>query len=102
MPVQVLLMICTFGLYGVYWFYQTAKEMKGLTGDAEASPALWTVLLFIPPLGIFSWYKFSEIHEKVSPEKLNRWILFILHFVFLPAVWFIVQIDLNNFAKRSA
>ena len=27
MVVQVLLFIITFGIYGVYWFYVTSKEM---------------------------------------------------------------------------
>ncbi len=57
--VQVLLMIVTFGLYGIYWFYQSAKEMKSLDPSSEAQPGLWTILLFIPFGFLYSWYQYS-------------------------------------------
>ena len=43
MGMQVLLMIITLGIYGIYWFYVTSNEMveyKRLDG----SPGLWTAL----------------------------------------------------------
>ena len=52
MAMQVLLMIITLGIYGIYWFYVTTSEMvehKGLKG----SPALWTVLLSPPSSSIY-------------------------------------------------
>lgn len=94
--VQIILMVFTFGLYAVYWFYQTAKELKQLSNDADTSPALLTVLLFIPFGGLYSIYKYSEMFEKAKTQNLNRWILFVLWFFFSPAVWFIVQTDLNQ------
>lgn len=96
MAVQVLLMIVTFGIYSIYWFYSVAMEMKEIAKDQNASPALWTVLLFIPFGSIYSSYKFSELYENISAERFNRWLLFILWIVFAPAVWFIVQSDLNR------
>jgi hypothetical protein len=100
MLVQVLLVIVTCGIYIVYWFYQTASEMKALAHAEEASPGLWTVLLFIPFANFYAHYKYSDLFEEVSEEGLNRWILFILWIVFCPAAWFIVQMDLNK--KASA
>ena len=96
MLVQVLLFIVTFGIYGIYWFYQTTVEMKHLEQDPEISPGLWTVLLFIPFLNFYAHYKHAELFEDVSDEALNKWIVFILWIVFCPAVWFIVQMDLNK------
>jgi Domain of unknown function (DUF4234) len=96
MLVQVFLFVITFGIYGIYWFYQTSIEMKELAGDPDASPGLWTVLLFIPPLTFYSHYKYADLFEDISDEELNRWILFILWIVFAPAVWFIVQTELNR------
>lgn len=93
---QVGLVIITLGIYAIYWFYQVSEELKSSTNDVEASPALWTVLLFLPPLSIYSWYKFSELYEKWSPDHFNKWLMFVLHFVFSPAVWFIVQTELNK------
>ena len=93
---QVGLMIITLGFYGIYWFYSTAEELKFLSNDKTASPALWTVLLFIPFANFYSIYKYSEIYQKVSSDSLNMWILFLLWIVFSPAVWFIVQVELNK------
>ena len=94
--VQVFLFIITFGIYGVYWFYQTTVEMANLERDAEVSPGLWTVLLFIPFANFYAHYKYSELFEDVAGDHLNKWILFILWIVFCPAVWFIVQTELNK------
>jgi len=102
MIVQVLLVIVTFGLYTIYWFYQTATELKTIAKDETASPALWTVLLFIPFGAIYSYYKYGELYEKASSEQFNRWLLFVLYLVFTPAVWFIVQTDLNRRATTPA
>jgi hypothetical protein len=100
MLAQVFLFVITCGIYGVYWFYQTAVEMKGLANDPEASPGLWTVLLFIPLVFFYSHYGYSTLFESISDDDFNRWLLFVLWIVFCPAVWFIVQMELNKKAGR--
>ncbi len=102
MAIQVLLMVVTLGLYSIYWFYESALELKFIAKDEEASPVLWTVVLFIPLGAIYSHYKYSELFEKISTEKINKWIVFVLWLVFCPAVWFIVQRDLNMYADKLA
>ena len=99
---QIGLIIITFGIYGIYWFYKISEEMKYVGKDMEASPALWTVLLFVPFAGLWSYYKFSELYEKVSPDHFNKWILWLLWVVFAPAVWFIVQTEMNRKADHLA
>lgn len=96
MWLQVFIFIITLGIYSIYWFYVTAVEMKGLARDNNAEPGLWTVLLFVPFANLYSYYKHGELYEKISSEHLNRWILFILWIVFSPAVWIIVQSELNR------
>jgi hypothetical protein len=98
---QVGLFIITLSIYSIYWFYVTADEMKYLADDKNASPTLWTVLLFIPFANFYSLYMHSEIFQRISSEGLNRWILFILWLVFSPAVWFIVQMELNKKATYN-
>ena len=98
---QLLLVVVTFGIYAIYWFYQTVGEIKGIVDDRETSPALLTVLLFVPLANIYSFYKYSELFEKASLDRLNKWIVFILFLVFSPAVWFIVQTDLNKRATNA-
>jgi hypothetical protein len=96
MLVQVVLFIITFGLYGLYWFYATASEMKGLLNDPDVSPGLLTLFSVLPFLNFYAIYKYSDLYEDVADDHLNLWILFILWLVFCPAVWFIVQTQLNR------
>lgn len=100
--VQVLLMIVTFGIYAIYWFYVTASEMKEITKDADAAPGLWTFLFFIPLGAFYSQYQYSKLYEKICSEKLNKWVIFIIGLVLAPAVWFLVQTDLNKLADGSS
>ena len=95
MGMQVLLMIITLGIYGIYWFYVTSKEMveyKGLDG----SPGLWTLLSLIPLVSLYAEYKQGEAVEALTDGSINRWVIFILWLVFAPAVWFITQTELNK------
>ncbi len=101
MIAQVFLVIITLGIYVLYWFYQVSMEMKEATKDTQASPALWLILFFIPFGGLYSMYKFGELYEKFSTEHFNKWLLFVLYIVFSPAVWFIVQTDLNRKADMQ-
>ena len=98
---QIGLVIITLGIYVIYWFYKISEEMKFVGKDASASPGLWTVLLFIPFGCLYSYYKFSELYEKISSDHFNKWLLFVLWLVFLPAVWFIVQSEMNKKADQQ-
>ena len=101
MFLQVVLFIITFGIYGVYWFYQTCVEMKELTHDEEAAPGMWTVLMFIPLVNFYAIYRYSDLFERVSGEKVPSWGLFLLWIFFAPAVWIIVQLELNRKADET-
>ena len=98
---QVGLVIITLGIYAIYWFYKISEEMKFVGKDNQASPALWTVLLFIPIANIWVYYKFSELYEKISSDRFNKWLLFVLWLGFSPAVWFIVQTEMNKKADEQ-
>lgn len=93
---QIGLVIITIGFYVIYWYYQTAVELARLADDDRAEPALWTILLFVPFAGLYSHYKYAELYETVSRDRFNRWILWLLWIFFSPAVWLIVQSDLNR------
>ena len=99
MVVQVILMIVTLGFYGIYWFYVTCQELDGLAESMSVSAGLLTFLLFIPIANLYAWYKYAELYETVSRDHMNRWIVFLLVLVFNPAVWFIVQSELNKRAR---
>jgi uncharacterized membrane protein YhaH (DUF805 family) len=96
MLLQVVLFVITFGIYGLYWFYSTASEMKEMAHDEDASPGMWTVLMVIPIVNLYSMYCYGELFEKTSGGKLPGWALLLLWVICAPAVWVIVQLDLNQ------
>ena len=101
MAMQVLLMIVTLGIYGIYWFYVTTSEMvehKGLKG----SPGLWTVLYILPLVSLYAVYKQGEAVEALTDGSINRWVMLILWVIFSPAAWFITQLELNKRAPEPA
>jgi len=99
MWVQVLLILITIGMYAVYWFYATANDIAN-TLKREEPTVLWTLLLFVPLVSFYSYYKYCELFETISPD-MNRWILMLLWTFFPPAVWMIVQMKLNRIALSS-
>ena len=50
---------------------------------------------------LYAWYKYAELYETVSSDHMNRWVTFLLMLVFYPAVWFVVQTELNKRAEGS-
>ncbi len=101
MWLQVLLFIVTLGLFSIYWFYVTSKEMVEYKKQNE-SPALWTVLFVLPLVNVYAIYKHGRAVEAVTDGNLNKWLMFILWVVFSPAVWFITQTELNKRATEPA
>ena len=97
---QVLLVIITFGIYAVYWFYSVSKEMLDYNGRS-GSPGLWTVGLFIPFVSLISWWKFSEQVEGITDGKFNVLLVFLAWWIFSPIVWFITQSRRNELATQS-
>jgi hypothetical protein len=98
MWMQVLLYAVTLG---IYWFYQTSKEMihlKGLKGNA----GLWTVLYIFPAAFFFAAWKHGSAVDELTEGRYNKVLIFAL-WIFLPiAVWIITQSELNKLASDSS
>ncbi len=101
MWMQVLLEVVTLGIYGIYWFYVTAREMVDHK-ELEGSAGLWTVLLFVSFGALYSWWKYGKAVESLTDGRYPGVLVFILWFVFSPAVWFITQTELNKLATADA
>ena len=97
---HVLLVIITFGIYAVYWFYSVSREMLDYNGRT-GNPGLWTVGLFIPFVSLISWWKSAEQVEEITDGKYNALLVFLAAYVFAPIVWFITQRRLNELATQS-
>ena len=98
---QVLLTIVTLGIFSIYWFYVTSKEMieyKRLDQNA----VLWLVLGFIPVIQLYAWYKHGEAVEALTDGSINKWLMLLLWIFFIPAVWLITHLELNKRATEPA
>ena len=98
MAMQVLLFIVTLGIYAIYWYYVTLKELHIANGKDEGA-GLWTLLAIIPIANLFSNWHYSSEYAQFINDKYPGIAIFILWIVFSPAVWFLVQMDLNNAAR---
>ena len=55
MVVQIILMIVTLGIYAIYWFHVTLKELHRANGNDEAA-GMWTFLSIIPLVQLFAFW----------------------------------------------
>ena len=98
MVMQVILYIITVGIYGIYWFYATLKELHQANGSA-AGAGWWTALSIIPIANLFAVWHHAHQYAQFIGEKYPGIAIFILWLVFAPAVWFLAQRDLNRAAS---
>ncbi len=90
----VILSLVTFGLYYVYWFYDTNRQFKSELDD-DSHPGLRTLVLFFPPFSIISMYKQAVSSQEATDG--HDWLLVLLaYIVFAPLGIFVVQKDIND------
>lgn len=65
---QVVLAIITLGIYVIYWWYSTLKEMHIANGKDEGA-GMWTFFYFIPILNIFAQWHYASEYEAFSGGK---------------------------------
>ena len=95
---QLGLFVVTLGIYAVYWYYSTLKELHIANGKDEGA-GLWTVLALIPIANLFSWWHYSSEADTFTSGKYSSVLLFIVWIIFSPIVWLLVQMELNKAAK---
>ena len=98
MVMQVVLVIMTLGIYALYWFYVTLDELHKANGNSEGS-GLWTILSLVPIIQHFAYWHYANAYTEFVDEKYPALVIFTIWVVFSPAVWFLVQSDLNKAAK---
>ena len=104
--IVIVLLIITFGIYGLYWVYSTSDELIRLTNKND-SALLWLVLALIPILNIITlWYHSQAVAEVSRMEgregsRINGVLLFVLWLIFWPIAIFISQQELNRHASTS-
>lgn len=95
LAIQVLLSIVTLGLYIIYWWHITHKQLDAGT-SADVNPTWRTIGLFIPIYGIIVVWRDSHDAEPVTGK--DGVLIFILFIVFAPAAWYLIQSGINEIA----
>lgn len=92
--IAVILSLVTFGIYYLYWFYDTNGQFKSELGD-DSHPGLRTLVLLFPPFSLISIYKQAKSCEEATDG--HDWLLlFLAHIVFAPIAIFVIQSDIND------
>ena len=98
---QVLLFIITLGIYGIYRYCATFKEMVEHQGQEE-NAVLWTILALIPIGSLFSFWKYGGLVEGITNNKYPHRLLFVLLIFMELAAWLISQLEPNKPATQEA
>ena len=112
MPIQkrsvfsvILLSIITCGIYIIYWFYVTAKELQMATGRNQFSPALIVLLaIFITPaatvlIALEANERLNDIRTaKGMPTVDNAVVWILLGLLIFPVQMGLIQHEINQVA----
>ena len=95
---QVLFAVITFGLYTLYWYWITLKQLSEGT-DADYNPVVRFVLAFIPIVNLLVFWWFANDSEAVVEQ--DSIVIFIAELFFPPIVWYLVQSGINDAADGT-
>lgn len=88
-----LLPIITFGIYGIYWYVVTKREMNA---KGASIPTAW--LIIIPIVNIYWLFKYCQGVEQVTKNGMSTAVAFILLFLLGSIGMAIVQAKFNSIA----
>tara|TARA_Y100000588_G_C13663885_1_gene673273 strand:- start:82 stop:441 length:360 start_codon:yes stop_codon:yes gene_type:complete len=95
-----LLLIVTFGLYGLVWFYKTSDELIRYNKQ-EGNPLAWLIMALIPLLNIFAVFFHAQAVEKFSKrdgrEGIGATLIFLM-WLFPPLALLFIQAEMNAVA----
>ncbi|MDQ3821926.1 MAG: DUF4234 domain-containing protein [Actinomycetota bacterium] len=118
--IALVLLIVTFGLYYLYWYYVINRELRdfgsGRHERLDFSPAVSLLamsvggLLIVPPF-VSAWRavkrvqvaeEVAGIQEHARIDHAGGFVLFVLGFLFFPIEVFYVQAHLNRMWRHVA
>ena len=101
-PILVILFtFLTCGIYLMFWMYSTSKELNE-KGTLETDATMMLVFLFLGPLALLTYWKYSKAIESLSGGEKSAGMLFVIALVFFPAFLYMAQSELNKFATPAA
>ena len=99
MVMQVLLVIVTLGIYVVYWYYVTLKELH-IANRKDQSAGPYTLLFLIPFISLIAWWHYASELSDFTDEKYPAILTFLLWIFISLAVWLLAQLELNKAARE--
>ena len=93
---QIALVFVTFGIYQLYWFFVTVRELH-IANDTGLDAGVWVLFLYLPVVNWFvGWHYAGEV-EKFTDGRYPRVVLMLIWILpFVPVVYYIAQKELNN------
>lgn len=96
-PIVVLLLsFITFGLYAIYWFVVTARELRSKGADIPNA-----ILIIIPIVNIYWQYKYSAGVEQVTNGRFSTLLVFLLFLLTGFGGMLVAQIGINEVAAHE-
>ncbi|MFA5077158.1 MAG: DUF4234 domain-containing protein [Candidatus Micrarchaeia archaeon] len=89
--------IVTLGIYALYWFYMTRKELYELL-KKDGNALIDLVLMFIPIINFYAIWKYCDDVSALSKGAQSNILLFVLALVFFPATQYLAQNEINKHA----
>ncbi len=68
----IILSIVTCGIYGIYWMYTLAEDVKAMSGDPSAPSGGMVILLTLITCGIYGYiwmYKQGETLDRIKSSR---------------------------------
>ena len=104
-PMSVILVFVTFGIYGLYWMVVLTDEVNYLSGrrfDTSGGKALFFTIITFGLFGIYWAYKMGEkisfikemYYGRSSNDSIIYTILFILNLEII--IFPLIQNEMNN------
>ena len=91
---QVLFFVATLGLYAIYWYHVSSKEMVTYS-NLDGNPDIWTMLFPLPIINLYALWRHSGAVTVLTNGRYSRGAIFIAWVTFPPIVWYVTQTELN-------
>ena len=83
--------LITFGIYGIYWYVVTKREMNA---NGASIPTAW--LIIIPIVNIYWLFRYSQGVEVVTRNEMSTAVAFILLFLLGSIGMAVIQAKFNS------
>ena len=92
-----ILLVITFGIYGLYWYYTTSDQLIR-HNKSDENPFVWLLFALIPIVNMVAVWKHSQAIQIMSGNKVNGVALFVIWIILPPVAMVWSQSEMNKLA----